>query len=171
MIWVTGGSRGLGKQIAKAVAAQGAHVTIFARRQAMLDAAREEILSVRLDPKQIVNAISIDLSDASKVDSVFHAQLTPADVLYCAAGGCPTQCGFLADINSSDLESCMKMNYFTAAYTTQSLFKIWIQDEKTTETPGITKPARRQIVFINSAGAFLGLPGYTAYTCTSSLRV
>jgi 3-dehydrosphinganine reductase len=161
----------LGKQIAKAVAAQGANVTIFARRQAVLDVAQDDILSARLDSTQIVNAISVDLSDALKVDSVFRAQSTPADVMYCAAGGCPTQCEFFANINSADLESCMQMNYFTAAYTAQSLCKIWIQDEQLPRAPNITKPVCRQIVFINSAGAFLGLPGYTAYTRTSLVHI
>lgn len=56
----------------------------------------------------------------------------------------------------------MRNNYFTAAYAAQSILKIWTEDDKTTET---SNPRLRQIVFINSAAAFLGMPGYVAYTC------
>lgn len=63
----------------------------------------------------------------------------------------------------------MKNNYFTAAYAAQSLFKIWTQGDKKIEGQASGKPARRQLVFINSAGAFVGIPGYTAYTRKSSV--
>ncbi len=59
----------------------------------------------------------------------------------------------------------MRNNYFTAAYATQSMLKLWTEDDRTTETSSLRL---RQIVFINSAAAFLGLPGYAAYTCKLS---
>lgn len=45
----------------------GAHITIFARRQGPLDEAKDEILAARLNEDQDVNAVSLDLADASKV--------------------------------------------------------------------------------------------------------
>jgi 3-dehydrosphinganine reductase len=56
----------------------------------------------------------------------------------------------------------MRNNYFTAAYSSQVMLKIWTENDKKSEAP--TTQAHRRIVFINSAGAFLGLPGYVAYT-------
>lgn len=45
----------------------GAHITIFARRQGPLDEARNEILAVRRDINQEVNAVSLDLGNPSEV--------------------------------------------------------------------------------------------------------
>lgn len=59
----------------------------------------------------------------------------------------------------------MRNNYFTAAYAAQSMLKIWTEDDKNAER---LSPRLRQIAFINSAAAFLGLPGYAAYTCELS---
>ena len=53
----------------------------------------------------------------------------------------------------------MRKNYFTAAYAARSILKIWTEDAAKSEPPKL-----RQIVFINSAAAFLGMPGYVAYT-------
>lgn len=55
----------------------------------------------------------------------------------------------------------MKNNYLTSAYAAQSLLKIWREDDEKTKA---TTSRFRRIVFINSAAAFLGLPGYDAYT-------
>lgn len=55
----------------------------------------------------------------------------------------------------------MRNNYFTAAYAAQAILKIWTEDDKKAET---SSPTLRQIVFINSAAAFLGMPDYGAYT-------
>ena len=55
----------------------------------------------------------------------------------------------------------MRNNYFTAAYAAQSMLKMWTEDAEKAE---IASPRLRQIVFINSAAAFLGMPGYAAYT-------
>ena len=56
----------------------------------------------------------------------------------------------------------MRNNYFTAAYAAQSMLKIWTEHDKNTT---YESHKLRQIAFINSAAAFLGLPGYAAYTC------
>ncbi len=50
----------------------GAHMTIFARRQAPLDEARNEILAARRDINQEVNAISLDLGNPCEVRTDFH---------------------------------------------------------------------------------------------------
>jgi 3-dehydrosphinganine reductase len=84
------------------------------------------------------------------------------DVIYCAAGGCQTQCGFLIDIDANNLDSCMKNNYYMAAYASQIVLKLWKEHDIMKEGNAVF--THRRIVFINSAGAFVGLPGYTAYT-------
>ena len=59
----------------------------------------------------------------------------------------------------------MRNNYFTVAYAAQFILKIWTENGKTVER---SSPRLRQIVFINGAAAFLGTPGYVAYTGKST---
>ena len=98
-----------------------------------------------------------------QLNTVFRSQARLPDVLYCVAGGTSTELGFITDIDAGDLESCMRNNYFTAAYPAQSILKMWTEDD--TQTAQTSSAKLRQIVFINSAAAFLGMPGYVAYTC------
>lgn len=98
---------------------------------------------------------------SKQLDAVFRSQARLPDALYCVAGGTSTEIGFITDIDAEKLESCMRKNYFTAAYAAQSILKIWTEDDEKAET---SNPRLRQIVFINSAAAFLGMPGYAAYT-------
>ncbi|KAI5868186.1 putative short chain dehydrogenase/ reductase [Durotheca rogersii] len=163
-VFVTGGSGGLGKAISKELASKGAHITIFSRRQGALDEARQEILAARLSEDQEVNAVSLDLSDASKVDEAFRSQPLIADILYCTAGGNHAENGFIVDIGAQQIENCMKNNYYSAAYPAKSLLDIWTEDDKKKGTDGTTGPRLRQIIFVNSAAAFLGIPGSIAYT-------
>lgn len=80
------------------------------------------------------------------------------------AGGNHAENGFLVDIEASDLDNCMKNNYYASAYAAQAMLKIWTEDDKAGMTPRSSGSRLRQIIFINSAGAFLGLPGSIAYT-------
>ncbi|KAF4632084.1 hypothetical protein G7Y89_g6047 [Cudoniella acicularis] len=154
------------KELAKALAAQGAHITIFARRQQQLHEARDEILAVRAHTSQEINAVILDLADASQVEAVFRTQPRNADGLYCVAGGTTVETGFLADINSNHLEQCMRNNYLTSAYAAQAMLKIWTEDDKQSSkrTHQVPAPKDRQIIFVSSAAAFVGFPGYIAYT-------
>ncbi|KAJ8109600.1 hypothetical protein ONZ43_g6088 [Nemania bipapillata] len=93
-------------------------------------------------------------------------------MLFCVAGGNHAENGFLLDIKPNDLESCMKNNYFTAAYAAKSMLDIWIEDDRkeaisfTGSFPNgkAEKEKLRQIIFISSAAAFVCLPGSVAYS-------
>jgi 3-dehydrosphinganine reductase len=168
-VFVAGGSSGLGKAIAEQLAAQGAHVTIFARRQKQLDEARSSLMQKRSSTDQDIQAVSLDLANPSEVETVFGSQPRTPDILYLVAGGTPNECGFFTDIDAQSLESCMNLNYYTAAYPAQTLLKMWVEDDKRVQSARTSSPTRlRQIVFINSAAALLPLPGYAAYSPTKA---
>jgi len=69
----------------------------------------------------------------------------------------------------------MKNNYYSTAYAAKAMLDIWIENDK--KSTGIDIPKRttgpnaRKIVFINSAAAFLGLPGSVAYTRKLIIRI
>jgi 3-dehydrosphinganine reductase len=54
-----------------------------------------------------------------------------ADILYCVAGGTATECGFLADINATNLDSCMKNNYIISAYSASSFSRSGLKTIRT----------------------------------------
>jgi len=166
-VFITGGSGGLGKAISKQLAARGAHITIFSRRPGPLTEAKEEIAASCVSASQEINAIAIDMADASKVDQTFRAQHRIADILYCTAGGNHAENGFLVDITAQQLDSCMKNNYYSSVYAAKSMLDIWTEDDRIADPPG-PSPRLRQIIFINSAATFLGFPGSIAYTPAKS---
>lgn len=78
------------------------------------------------------------------------------DIVICSAGGAPQHCGFFAEIAPSTITSCLEINYYTSAFLAQSCLRIWLNSPTCTWT--------RHIVFTSSTAAFVGLPGYIAYT-------
>ncbi|KAI1173517.1 putative short chain dehydrogenase/ reductase [Nemania sp. FL0916] len=162
-VYVTGGSGGLGKAIAKLLASKGANVTIFARRKGPLEEARAEILASRAHEDQNITGIALDLSDREKARETFLAQPQIPDALYCAAGGNHAENGFLVDLDENQLDCCMKNNYYATLYPTKAVADMWIKDDKqNTKHEGL--PKLRQVIMVSSAAAFLGLPGSVAYT-------
>ena len=82
---VTGASRGMGRAIAVAFAAEGAHVAVTGRAAVELDAARDEIVSMGVR----CAAIAADLAVQGAARSVFEqavAALGPIDILVNNAG-------------------------------------------------------------------------------------
>lgn len=58
----------------------------------------------------------------------------------------------------------MRNNYFSAAFAAKSVLDIWIDDDRRRAADGSTGHRFRKVVFINSAAAFVALPGSIAYT-------
>lgn len=129
----------------------------------MLDEARDEILAVRAKTTQNVNAVSLDLADVAQVEAAFRGQPQLPDAVYCVAGGTSTETGFMVDISAEDLERCMRNNYLTSAYAAHTAFRLWVEDDKQQENQNKGPRKTRQIVFISSAAALVGFPGYVAY--------
>ena len=67
---ITGGSRGLGLQIAKGLGEMGAKIAISARKPAELDAAREELKQQGIDALTVVNDLSKQDQASVLVDKV-----------------------------------------------------------------------------------------------------
>jgi len=65
---VTGGSSGMGRAAAECLAADGARVAVFARRQAELD---ETVAALRAAGSPDPVGLSVDVTDAAAIDSAF----------------------------------------------------------------------------------------------------
>ncbi|KAF5575850.1 short chain dehydrogenase [Fusarium pseudocircinatum] len=171
-VFLAGGSTGLGKELAIALASRGCHVTIFARRREQLEIAREKVSAARKSQSQDIIVQSLDLTDPEKIQSTFASQPRLPDILYCLAGGTTNELGFLVDLDPSDVQRCMTNNYLTSAYPAQAILKLWVQDDKQKEPNSNVKGSvkRRKLVFISSAAAFVAFPGYIAYTHSSAAK-
>lgn len=152
---VTGGSSGIGKELARLLVASGASVTLVARNaQRLADAARElEPPDESRGAAKRVNTATADCSDAAKVNAMvddIERMFGPIDILVNSAG-----CGVGAYFESSDeaaFRSQMDANYYTQLFPTHAVFK---------------KMAERRnghIVFVSSMAGLTGLFGQSAYS-------
>lgn len=58
----------------------------------------------------------------------------------------------------------MNTNYFTAIFMAQAMLRIWVNASPPLEGRSEGKPRTRHIAFTCSVAAFVGVPGYIAYT-------
>lgn len=89
---VTGGSRGLGKASALALAAEGAELVIAARDKTTLQAAAREIEAIQEPGERTVLTVPTDVTREQDVDRLIEATLEKfarVDVLVANAGGPP----------------------------------------------------------------------------------
>jgi 3-dehydrosphinganine reductase len=158
-VWITGGSSGIGLALAKQFAALGAHVYIMARRENILGEALAEIQSARRSPDQRFGAVSVDVSDPSRVTQVADELMSvegPPDILINSAG--VVQPGLFTHLTPQDFQSNMDINFHGTVNLCRAVTQCMI-----TRRSG-------HIVNISSLAGFLGTYGYTAY-CASKYAV
>lgn len=149
---VTGGSSGIGKAIACALAARGMHVWLVAQRKELLDSSRQEIESQRQNPDQVIDTISADVSDLDQVRAaVSHASKKsgPPDLLVNSAG--VVHPGYVQDLDINIFSWMMEVNYFGTVYMTKEVI------------PEMIKRGSGYIVNISSLTGIVSIIGYTAY--------
>ena len=106
---VTGGSEGIGKGIARALAQEGVDVVICARRKEPLEAAAAEIAK---ETKRKIVAITCDLSkdaDCRKFIEQGHKALGRIDIMVNNAGSSPG--GVIEHLSEADWEQSLQLNF------------------------------------------------------------
>jgi 3-dehydrosphinganine reductase len=148
---VTGGTSGIGRALARLLSEKGAHISIIARRQELLDETVAELGKLAEDPAQRMTAYSADLSDWEQTKRAI-ATLTadiPPDILINNAGF--AQPGHFADIPLDIFHKTMDIDYFGTVYATKAV------------VPEMLERKSGHIVNVSSMAGFLGTFGYTAY--------
>jgi 3-oxoacyl-[acyl-carrier protein] reductase len=147
VVIVTGASRGIGRAVAKAVAARGATVGLIARSATDLEAVLASIAG------KGATAIA-DVTDRPAVEAAIahlEGSLGPVDGLVNNAG--IGKYASVLDTTVEEFERLMQVNYFGALYATKAVL------------PGMVSRQRGHIVNVSSIVGRIGTPfeaGYSA---------
>lgn len=126
-VLITGGSKGIGKAIAMAFAAEGANVSIAARDVKVLEKAKEELGGG-------VAVFQVDVTNAGERERLIQAyieQYGTIDVLVNNAGG--SNGGTAAETTMDLFYQAMELNYFSAVH----LSKLAVEHMKKSRTGSI----------------------------------
>lgn len=150
---ITGGSSGIGFELAKLLASQGVHVWILARDPHKLETAQQALHSARQAPDQRIITIPADVSQYEQLQNVLapllHQYGTP-DLLLNSAG--LTYPGEFCELDLKIFHEMMDVNYFGTLYATRLV------------VPGMIQRKSGQIINISSLVGIQGLYGYSTYS-------
>ena len=153
---VTGGSSGIGLEIARKLASRGGHVTIIGRTPSKLAAAKEAIEACRVAAEQQVLACSADVSSFPATQEAItraEAQSGPADLLVTSAG----MVGFVGRFENAPVEAyehVMAVNYFGSLHAVRAVL------------PSMQSRRSGHLCLISSGAGLLGIYGYSVYAPT-----
>jgi 3-oxoacyl-[acyl-carrier protein] reductase len=156
---VTGGSRGLGRAICIALAAEGAKVAVNYQRN--VGAAEEVVRQVARAGGRAV-AIGADVADEGEVIATFdrtEQALGPVDVLVNSAGIWPT--AYVKDMSVEHWDATMAVNLRGPFLTCREALRRWI--------PRGASSAAKRIVNVTSQAAFHGsTTGHADYAASKA---
>lgn len=154
---VTGGSKGIGRGIARTFASAGVDVLITGRNQADLDAAVAELAGT---PGR-VSALSADVSrpdDARRAVAEAVQRHGGLDIVCANAGIFPS--GRLEDLTPDDLEQVLGVNFKGTVYIVQAALE------------ALTASGHGRVVITSSiTGPITGYPGWSHYGASKAAQL
>jgi 3-dehydrosphinganine reductase len=158
VVIITGGSSGLGKALAKRLAAQGAHVALVARDKSKLEDVKNELIAIK-GSGQKIESFSCDVSSQEATENAFNEiawALGEPDVLINSAG--ILREGYFETLPLSTFRDVMDINFFGIIHCIKAAL------------PYFKKKGSGRIVNIASLGGKIGTFGYGAY-CSSKFAL
>jgi 3-dehydrosphinganine reductase len=153
-VLITGGSAGIGLEVARAALAKGAHVSIVARDTERLAGAEDALEREVGDPARVA-AEPADVTDPESLARalpLLTAQLGPVDVLVANAGAAVP--GHFEQLPLDVFRSQMDLNYFGVLHAVQAVL------------PSMIERRSGHLVLVSSAAGLVGVYGYSAYSPT-----
>ncbi len=147
LVIITGGSSGIGQALARQLAKAGAHVHIWARREALL---KETLATLEGDGKHAYRVV--DVGQRKQVESAFEQVRQKAgvpDIIINNAG--VTHPNYIEKIPIEIFEQMIQINYLGTVYLTQSAL------------PAMLERGSGHIVNVSSTAGFIGAFGFAAY--------
>lgn len=154
---VTGGTAGIGKEIALAFAKHGADVAIFGTSAERAMQVVEELQKVQCCPNQCFEALIVNVSDKKCVEDAVHSLLArweKIDILVNNAG--ITRDGLLMKMSEEDWDAVIDVNLKSIYNTCQTLVRPMI------------KAKGGKIINISSVVGLVGNPGQVNYAASKS---
>jgi len=156
---VTGGSEGIGKEVAKEFVRSGANVIVLSRSAQKLATALSELKALQSAANQIISTETLDVTNAEETERTLNQLIskhgTPDFVINCAGYARP---GYIQDLSLDHFRKMMELNYFGIVNVCKTV------------VPALVKARRGTIVNTSSMAGFIGLFGYTGY-CASKYAV
>lgn len=151
-VLLTGGSTGIGLATACQLSKMGASLTLFARRQAVLEEAKAKILAGA--PNATVHLIPLDVSKEQDVLEKVgaHLEQAPADMLINNAG--VVMPGRFVDLESRHFREIMDINYFGAVHMCRAVL------------PHLMKRNGGHLTNVGSLLSVMGIFGYSPYAAS-----
>lgn len=141
-VMVTGGSSGIGLELAKEYLKRGAKVTIVARDRQRLDLAENELIQIASTTIGIDRVLTVSLDTASSPGNVRNVlanslkEFGDVDVLVNCAG--TSIAGEFDALDDKEFEKMLKINVLGSIYPTRAVL------------PGMKKKGKGRIVFVSS---------------------
>lgn len=156
-VMITGGSSGIGKQLAIASVKMGGSVSILARNDERLLSAKAEIEQCISHPSSAsVLCVTIDVAapfeDVNNAVTYAEKLLGPVYLLANSAGYC--RAGAFEDLTMDDFHDMMRINYLGSVQVSRCV------------VDGMKSRRDGRILFISSDAGLGGVFGYTAYSAT-----
>lgn len=151
LIYITGGSSGIGLETARQLAGKGAHIVLMARNAEKLDAACREVAAARRTPLQRVAGIAMDVTDPQDVRAKLQQAINrfgPPDILINSAGVVAND--HLEDLPYETFDRVIQTNLYGVRNLCANLVPVM-------------KARGGRIVIIASLAGLIGMYGYSAY--------
>ncbi|HEU4886528.1 MAG TPA: SDR family NAD(P)-dependent oxidoreductase, partial [Thermoanaerobaculia bacterium] len=147
---VTGGSSGIGLEIARRLGRMGARLHLLARDPERLESARHSLLQ-ELGPNAPVRAHSVDVTDQTAVSATVRAigDSGRLAALVCNAG--VIRVGRFDELSADDFETVLRTNYLGTLYVIQAAW------------PYLKAASEARLGLVSSVAGYTGIYGYTAY--------
>ncbi len=152
LVYITGGSSGIGLAMAKLFASQGASLALLARNKNKLAAAKKEVEASRRGPSQSVLTLSVNVADHRDVIAKTRSAVEKfglPDILVCSAGTNKWADHF-ANITFDRFDEVVQTNLYGVRNVIHALL-------------GPLKEKKGRVVILSSAAGLFGMFGYTAY--------
>jgi 3-oxoacyl-[acyl-carrier protein] reductase len=155
---VTGGSKGIGKGIARVFAQHGAHVLIAGRDTRTLDAAAESLSETASGRIETVAADVSQVDGCRRIADVALERFGAIDVLCANAGIFPEK--LLVDMTEEDVETVMACNFKGTMFSVQACI------------PALEASGHGRVVLTSSiTGPITGFPRWSHYGASKAAQL